>query len=271
MQKYVFYSDVQNILYLCTFETKGQTGMHRYALIGKRLGHSWSQRWFEAKFKSLGLSDCCYQLHEMASLDGLKQWVLHDAIQGFNVTVPYKQQIIPLLDELDTTASAIGAVNCVTVEGGRLVGHNTDAEAFLWSLQHTGWVFRQAFVLGTGGAARAVAFALRQLQVPHLFVSRTPHGNDQIGYRELSSAISLQPTLIVNATPVGMYPNVDETPLDLSSFNVHLSSFCLYDLTYNPSPTRLMRDAASLGASVKDGLEMLHRQADLSWSLFSHE
>ena len=268
MQKYVFYSDLQNNSYLCTLK------MHRFALIGRRLGHSYSQRWFEAKFKDLGLTDCTYVLHEMETLAGLRQWVERDGIEGFNVTVPYKQEIIPLLDGLDEAAAAIGAVNCVTVRHGRLVGHNTDAPAFRQSLENTGWQVQQAFVLGTGGAARAVAYALDRMHIPYRFVSRHPDRHpDAISYSQLtqlaqplSHSASL---LIVNATPVGMYPDVDATPLNLSAFNYQLSTVHVYDLTYNPSPTRLMRDAASRGATVNDGLEMLHRQAELSWTLFS--
>ena len=247
--------------------------MHRFALIGRRLGHSFSQRWFEAKFNRLGLTDCSYVLHEMQSLAGLRQWVERDAIQGFNVTVPYKQQIIPLLDGLDEAAAAIGAVNCVTVYHGRLVGHNTDAPAFQSSLPNV--PFDRAFILGTGGAARAVAYALQQVGIHYRFVSRNPKGESQLSYSTLLAvmerccAASPQSLLIVNATPVGMYPDVDATPLNLSAFNYQLSTVHVYDLTYNPSPTRLMRDAAAHGATVMDGLEMLHRQAELSWTLFS--
>ena len=240
--------------------------MRRFALIGKRLGHSYSQQWFEALFARLGLDDHAYLLREMPSLEGLREWVESEGICGFNVTVPYKQEIVPLLDALDATAEAVGAVNCVTVEGGRLVGHNTDAGAFRQSLENTGWPVRQAFVLGTGGAARAVAFALRQMAIPYRFVSRTPHGENQMGYEELSTLHSPIPTLLVNATPVGMFPDVEGTPLP--DFNFQFSTFNLFDLTYNPSPTRLMRDAMARGARVKDGLEMLHLQAEMSWEFY---
>lgn len=240
--------------------------MKRFALIGRRLGHSYSQQWFEGLFARLGLADHVYTLCEMPSLEGLREWVENEGISGFNVTVPYKQEILPCLDALDETADAIGAVNCVTVEDGRLVGHNTDAGAFRRSLENTGWPVRQAFILGTGGAARAVAFALRQMVIPYQFVSRHPHGENQLGYEELATRHSPLPTLLVNATPVGMFPDVDGTPLP--DFNLHFSTFNLYDLTYNPSPTRLMRDAMARGAQVKDGLEMLHLQAEMSWDFY---
>lgn len=236
--------------------------MKRFALIGRRLGHSYSQQWFEGLFSQLGLHDHTYALHEMPSLAGLRQWVECNGICGFNVTVPYKQEIIPYLDALDATAMAIGAVNCVTVEGNRLFGHNTDAGAFKQSLEHTGWDIHRAFVLGTGGAARAVAYALRQMGIPCQYVSRTPRGDDQIGYEQLSSCHSPSATLLVNATPVGMYPDIDNSPVADPDFPY------VFDLTYNPSPTRLMRDASIHGAQVKDGLEMLHLQAEMSWAFF---
>ena len=240
--------------------------MKRFALIGRRLGHSYSQQWFEGLFARLGLADHVYTLCEMPSLEGLREWVENEGISGFNVTVPYKQEILPCLDALDETADAIGAVNCVTVEGSRLVGHNTDAGAFRRSLENTGWPVLQAFIFGTGGAARAVAFALRQMDIPYQLVSRHPHGENQTGYEELSTLHSPLPTLLVNATPVGMFPDVDGTPLP--DFNFQFPTFNLYDLTYNPSPTRLMRDAMARGAQVKDGLEMLHLQAEMSWDFY---
>jgi shikimate dehydrogenase len=179
-----------------------------------------------------------------------------------------------LLDELDETAAAIGAVNCVTVEEGRLVGHNTDAPAFqltVNNLQLTG--DREAFILGTGGAARAVAYALGQLGIKYTFVSRHPEKHPDlepniIGYSQFS-IFNSQFSILINATPVGMYPAVDATPLDLKNFQFSIFNFQLvYDLIYNPSPTRLLREAALLGATTKDGLEMLHLQAEMSWALF---
>ena len=247
--------------------------MKRFALIGRKLGHSYSQRWFEELFAREELEDYSYRLVEMASLEGLKEWVKKEGVNGFNVTVPYKQKIIAHLDALDETAAAIGAVNCVTVEGDRLTGHNTDAPAFRETLERTlpadNHPLPTAFILGTGGVARAVAYALSELGIEYTFVSRHPEQHpNAIGYNDLFTFHFSPFTLIINATPVGMYPDVDTTPLDLSPFTFNLSSFFVYDLIYNPSPTQLLREAAACGAKVKDGLEMLHRQAELSWDLF---
>ena len=244
--------------------------MRKLALIGRKLGHSYSQRWFEELFAREGLKDHSYQLVEMPSLVGLREWVQKEGIGGFNVTVPYKQKVIAYLDELDETAAAIGAVNCVTVEGCRLIGHNTDAPAFLQTIQNSEFRIQNSFILGTGGAARAVAYAMGQLGIPYTFVSRQPEKHENtIGYPQLFTSHLSPFTLIVNATPVGMYPDVDATPLDLNNFQSSIVN-CqfVYDLIYNPSPTRLLREAAARGAKTKDGLEMLHRQAELSWEWF---
>ena len=253
----------------------------RFALIGRRLGHSWSQLWFTDLFGRLGLEGYSYELHEMASLDGLRRWVGHDGICGFNVTIPYKQAIIPYLDGLSGEAGAIGAVNCVCVNDGRLIGHNTDAPAFGWTLASMlpPSVTAHAVVLGTGGAARAVGYALGRLGIEHLFVSRNPQlfsgtdgsqpapGSRVIGYGDLA-ALRLPETafnILVNATPVGMWPDVDACPwtMPLTPFDM------VYDLIYNPSPTLLLRRAAGVGAVCRDGLAMLQRQAALSWSLWN--
>lgn len=244
--------------------------MKNYALIGRRLSHSYSQRYFEELFSRLGLTDYSYTLHEMESLDSLHQWVADEQINGFNVTNPYKQAVIPLLDELSPEAHAIGAVNCVVVNDGRLIGHNTDAPAFQQTLEHILPTISTAFILGTGGAARAVAHALGQLGIPYTFVSRTPENHENaIGYPKLSTFNFQYSTLIVNATPIGTYPDIDATPLDITHAFKHsnINAF-VYDLVYNPSPTLLMRQAAALGAKTKDGMEMLHLQADLSWHLW---
>ena len=240
--------------------------MKKYGLIGRKLGHSLSQELFEAQ----GFEDACYGLYEMASLDGLRQWVDEEHIDGFNVTIPYKQAIIPLLDAVDDTAAAIGAVNCVSVENGRLIGHNTDAPAFKETLAER--PHGAALILGTGGAAQAVAYALRQLGTEYKFVSRHPERHDNaISYEEATSLLRNIPcrvSTLINATPVGMYPNNGNTPLPLSTLHFPLSTLLVYDLIYTPSETLLMREAAACGAKVKNGLDMLRKQAELSWRIW---
>ena len=250
--------------------------MKHYALIGRQLGHSWSQRLFE---EAVPATVADYRLCEMSSLDGLRQWVADESIDGFNVTFPYKEAVIAHLDALSPEAKAIGAVNCVKVVGDHLIGFNTDAPAFRQSLEETISTFNfqlstfnLALILGTGGAARAVAYAIGQMGIKYTFVSRTPelHPNS-IAYNQIIQAIkqsSNQAILLINATPVGTWPNVNATPFLLPSANYQLPTLTVYDLIYNPSPTLLMREAAERGAKVVDGLAMLRLQAKLSRDIF---
>lgn len=245
--------------------------MRHFALTGTPLTHSYSKSLFDAQH----FAEADYRLCPLPSLDGLRRWVEQASLAGFNVTAPYKQAIVPLLDELSPAARAIGAVNCVAVHGGRLVGHNTDAPAFrqtLEALLNTKHLTpTTALILGTGGAARAVAYALGQLGIPYSFVSRHPeHHPHAIGYNQLSASHLPLPALLVNATPVGTFPAVDQTPLDLTHTFTHPLSHpsIVYDLVYNPSPTLLLQQAAQRGAHTKDGLEMLHLQARLSWQIW---
>lgn len=243
--------------------------MRHYALIGRTLTHSYSKQLFDAQH----FADADYRLCSMPSLEGMRDWVLHEHIDGFNVTNPYKQAIVPLLDTLSPEARAIGAINCVCVENGHLTGHNTDAPAFRQTLEillNTKHItLNTAFILGTGGAAHAVAYALGQLGIPYTFVSRNPEKHpNAIGYNQLADYLSPLSTLLVNATPVGTYPNVDHSPLDLSTLHPLPFTLHLYDLVYNPTPTLLIQQGAATGATTCDGLAMLHRQAELSWQLW---
>ena len=241
--------------------------MKQYGLIGKTLSHSWSRRWFEKMFEREGITDCRYSLYELPSVTRLREWVATNGISGLNVTIPYKEAVIPQLDEIDSVAEAVGAVNCVAVADGRLVGHNTDAPAFLETLQPLLQpCHRAALVLGTGGAAKAVGYALRQLGIEYLLVSRTPQQHPHAVSYDDAAGLAASHLLIVNATPVGMYPNVDGTPWPYP----HLlgKRHLCYDLIYNPETTRFLREAIAAGAHTCSGLAMLERQAQLSWEIW---
>ncbi len=241
--------------------------MKQYGLIGKTLSHSWSRRWFKEMFEREGITDCRYSLYELPSVAGLHEWVAANGISGFNVTIPYKEAVIPQLDEIDSIAESVGAVNCVAVTDGRLVGHNTDAPAFLETLQPLLQPYhRAALVLGTGGAAKAVGYALRQLGIEYLLVSRTPQQHPHAVSYDDAAGLAASHLLIVNATPVGMYPNVDGIPWPYP----HLlgKRHLCYDLIYNPETTRFLREATAAGAHTCGGLAMLERQAQLSWEIW---
>ena len=192
--------------------------MRQFGLIGQSLAHSWSPRWFAAYFERQGITDACYRLYEVAEVAHLRELVADKQLRGFNVTIPYKQAVLPLLDSLDEAARAIGAVNCVTVEGSRLTGHNTDAPAFLDTLRpllrpcHTA-----ALVLGTGGAAKAVKYALESIGIDVQLVSRTPEAHPGSISYATAVAESARRLLIVNATPVGMFPHTDASPWPTNS------------------------------------------------------
>lgn len=244
--------------------------MKRYGLIGSRLAHSYSQRWFSDFFSREGI-DAHYGLYELPNLDTLRQWVAHQGLSGFNVTIPYKEAVLPLLDSIEPEAQAIGAVNCVCVspqgDGVWLQGFNTDVPAFRTTLlpllqpHH-----RQALVLGTGGASRAVGYVLRQLGLDASFVSRTPDRHPTAVSYEKASTLASTHTLIVNCTPVGMSPHEEDSPWSYP----HLLTprHLCYDLIYNPAETRFLRQAHAQGSTTCNGMAMLCLQAQASWQHF---
>lgn len=242
--------------------------MKQYGLIGRSLAHSQSPQWFAAMFERQGITDAHYSLYEMDKLEGLRDFVEKENLQGFNVTIPYKKAILPYLDSVDDTAHAIGAVNCVTIEGHRLIGHNTDAPAFLDTLRpllrswHT-----SALVLGTGGAAQAVIHALTSIGIDTRCVSRTPEAHPGSLSYPVASAEASRRLLLVNATPVGMYPHTTTAPWQ--NPDILTPQHLCYDLVYNPPETRFLHEARQRGASICNGLAMLHRQAELSWAFWN--
>ena len=248
-------------------------GKH-FGLIGRLLSHSFSKKYFEEKFSLLGMNGYSYELIELDNLEGLRDMVESFHLSGFNVTIPYKQVIMPLLDDIDPDAAEIGAVNTVSVRrNGRtskLCGHNTDAPAFLATLQpYLKPHHKEALILGTGGAAQAVAWALRRCSIDYHFVSRTPERQEgTISYEE-AARLADSTTVIINATPVGMFPytEVSAWPFPDLLTRRHLC----YDLIYNPSPTLFLRNAEKSGATTIGGLAMLHMQADLSWEIWSRD
>ncbi|OGX89869.1 shikimate dehydrogenase family protein [Hymenobacter coccineus] len=245
--------------------------MREFGLIGRSLGHSFSQTYFTQKFLDLGLADCRYDLFELPTAAELPALLrAHQGLRGLNVTVPYKQDVLPLLDEVVPAAARIGAVNVIDVRpDGRLVGHNTDYIGFRESLRRffpAGGPNTPALVLGMGGAAKAVEAALHDLGIPYQRVGRRP-GAPGLTYADLTPAVLAAHPLIVNTTPVGTFPHVAEAP-DLP-YGALTPGHFLYDLVYNPRETAFMARGLAAGAQVKNGYEMLCLQAEAAWDIWN--
>jgi shikimate dehydrogenase len=243
--------------------------MKEYGLIGFPLSHSFSQKYFTQKFAAAGITDCSYELFELSNIDQLPSLIQSRSnLIGLNVTIPYKQAVIPFLDELEPVAARIGAVNVIKLERGRLVGFNSDYQGFLQSLQHfyPDHTPAQALVLGTGGASKAVMAALDYLHIPYKMVSRTPD-TGQLSYEQITPVLLSTSPLIINTTPLGTYPNVDSCPPIL--YEVLTEQHFLYDLVYNPAETIFLKRGKEAGAKIKNGYEMLCLQAEVAWQIWN--
>jgi shikimate dehydrogenase len=241
-----------------------------FGLIGHPLTHSFSQKYFTEKFKDLRLTDHHYHLFDLPQVEDLTGILdAYPELQGLNVTIPYKTAVLPFIASLDSSAEKVGAVNVIKIDNGVLSGYNSDYYGFLESLKK--WLpgtAIDALILGTGGASKAVSAVLKDLSIAHSFVSRTA-GEHQFTYKQLNDdpAILSRHRLIVNTTPLGTYPNVDAGP-DLPYQAITADHF-VYDLVYNPPKSKLLLQAKERGAQIKNGLEMLHLQAEKSWDIWN--
>ena len=249
-------------------------------LIGYPLGHSFSPEYFANKFRAEGIEGT-YRLFPLTSIEDLPAMLAeYPELDGFNVTIPYKSAIIPYLDFVDADARAIGAVNTVRIvrkqspsgdKPYRLEGYNTDFKGFSNSLVPLVESDDEALILGTGGAAKGISYALSKLNIPHEFVSRTPDAVQGvnapvIAYSDITAQIAANHRIIINCTPLGMYPKIDSAP-DLP-WNLISARHLCYDIVYNPTVTKFMQLGAGRGATVKTGLEMLHQQAEEAWKIW---
>lgn len=243
--------------------------MELYGLIGFPLGHSFSRKFFTEKFEREGLQ-AEYRNFEIEDarqmLDVVRE---HPELRGLNCTIPHKQAIMPMLDELSDMARRIGAVNVIRIRNGRLKGFNSDIIGFVESIRpllqphHT-----KALVLGTGGASKAICVGLEQLGIEWQYVSRKPRP-DGMTYADLTPDVMAQHTVIVNCSPVGMHPHNEDCP-DIP-YHLLTDKHLLYDLVYNPLETTFMKQGQDMGATTKNGLEMLHLQAIASWKFWHEE
>ncbi len=239
----------------------------RFGLVGKNISYSFSKGYFTDKFSNLELEGYSYENFDVQNIDEFPELLKSNPeVVGLNVTIPYKQEVIPYLDELDAQAKEIGAVNTIKFDGKRLIGYNTDAYGFQKSIEpflkthHT-----KALILGTGGASKAIAFVLGQLGIGVTYVSRNPDAT-QIGYQDLNLSVLENHTILVNCTPLGTHPNVDQKPDILYT---HITEkHLLFDLIYNPEKTAFLKEGKQRGADIVNGLEMLKLQADRAWEIW---
>lgn len=243
----------------------------RFGLIGSTVSHSFSKNYFDEKFFQEGLRDYHYDLYPLPSIDALPALLREmPELVGLNVTIPYKEQVMKYLSEIDPAAKDIGAVNVIKITDGKLRGFNTDSDAFRETIEK--WFPNtpgsQALILGTGGSAKAVQVALKKLQIPFKLVSREK-GQGDFTYADLGkkSKVLTAFNLIINTTPLGMSPNTNAfPPIDYEMLG---ANHFIYDLIYNPARTLFLQKAEMHGCTIKNGLEMLHVQAEKSWKIWN--
>ena len=241
----------------------------RFGLLGRNINYSFSKGYFTDKFNTENFTGCTYENFDIPEINDFPGIIENTSdLKGLNVTIPYKETVLPFLDKLSKNGALIGAVNTIKItKKGKLKGYNTDYYGFKKSLQpllqpH----HKKALILGTGGASKGVAFALDKLNIPYTFVSREAKEN-AIDYNQINATTFDKYQIIINSTPVGTSPNVDASPLIPYEFftNKHIA----YDLIYNPAETQFLKKAKQQGAQIKNGLDMLIFQAEKAWKIWN--
>lgn len=243
-----------------------------FGLIGATVSHSFSKTYFDEKFFREGLRDYRYELFPLSTISDIEALVKETkGLTGLNVTIPYKEQVIKFLDEIDPIAKKIGAVNVISFKNGKLAGYNTDSDAFYETIER--WLPKdktfKALILGTGGSSKAVQVALIKLKIPFEVVSREKSKNTiTYGEVEKNPEKITGSNLVINTTPLGMSPNTEAmAPIDYELIG---SDHYVYDLIYNPARTLFLQKSEMRGAIIKNGLEMLHVQAEKSWNIWNN-
>lgn len=242
--------------------------MRLYGLIGFPLTHSFSKKFFSEKFEKESIKNCRYENFQLPTIDSLIYVLAQNpALAGLNVTIPYKELVLPFLSDSSEVVKSIGACNCIKIRDNKLFGYNTDVtgfrETFIKKIapQHT-----HALILGTGGASKAIAFVLQQLNISYQFVSRAI-GQNQLSYNELNKDIIHRSKIIINTTPVGMYPQAQNAPgIPYEGIS---DGHYLYDLVYNPAKTIFLQKGEERGAVIQNGAGMLEIQAEESWKIWN--
>ena len=245
------------------------TVIKRFGLLGRNISYSFSKKYFTDKFNNENFVGCTYENFDIPEITAFPEVIKNISdLKGLNVTIPYKETVIPFLDKLSKKAELIGAVNTIKItKKGKLKGYNTDYYGFKKSLQpllqpH----HKKALILGTGGASKGVAFALDELDITYTFVSREAKENG-IDYDRINATTFDNYQIIINATPVGTSPNVDAFPL--LPYEFFTEKHIAYDLIYNPAETQFLKKAKHQGAQIKNGLDMLIFQAEKAWKIWN--
>lgn len=241
--------------------------MLKFGLLGKSLSHSFSQSFFTVLFEKENFK-AEYLNFEIASIDQVTELFLANNLSGLNVTIPYKQEIIPFLDELSDESLKIGAVNVIQFKNGKKIGHNTDTFGFHQSIKpFLTNLHERALIIGTGGASKAVEYVFKSLGIDVIFISRNPEKENQFGFNEINEHMLRACKVIVNCTPVGTFPNIDIT--FQFPFEYLTKEHLVVDLIYNPIETLFLKKSKEFGATILNGETMLHQQALKAWEIWN--
>ena len=243
--------------------------MRLFGLIGYPLSHSFSKQYFTKKFEQEEITECRYDLFPLKTINELPVLIRSNPdLEGLNVTIPYKKQVLSFLDD-SCIPDGLDACNCINIAGGKLIGYNTDVTGFEKSLQPMLKSFhKKALVLGNGGATEAVVHVLRKLRIEFDIVSRKKHNGSAFVYKDVDKKLLEESSIIINTTPLGMYPDTDTSP-DIP-YRFISDKHLLYDLVYNPAKTLFLQKGEERGATIKNGEEMLKLQAEESWRIWNN-
>ncbi len=244
--------------------------MHKLGLLGKNISYSFSRTYFKSKFEKEGIIDVSYENFDMEDISLFPSIIENTkGLKGLNVTIPYKQAVMPYLDDIDEKAKTIGAVNTIKIKkDGKLIGYNTDCHGFKKSIKpYLKPHHKKALILGTGGASKAIAYVLKELNIEYHYVSRTASEHSHYTYNDLNETIIKAHDIIINCTPLGTFPNVDNCP-DIP-YQAITDKHILYDLIYNPLETKFLTLGKERSATTINGLKMLELQADKAWSIWN--
>lgn len=244
--------------------------MNKLGLLGKNISYSFSKAYFNKKFVDECINNTTYENFDIESINLFPSVIKNTKnLKGLNVTIPYKEQVIPFLDKINKKAKNIGAVNTIKItKKGKLIGYNTDCYGFKKSLKpFLKSNHKKALILGTGGASKAVAYALKELNIEYSYVSRKVSKNNDFTYDLLNESIIKKYQIIINCTPLGTFPNVNDCPN--IPYNAITNNHILFDLIYNPTETKFLNQGKTKGATIINGLNMLKLQAEKAWSIWS--